>query len=105
MTNYDLELKKGNYGHDVNFTVTQGGAAKNLTGYTVTWKVWNDDGLHLAEACTLVVAADGTCKYTVQDGDFDDEAAYEWELELTKSGEKVDTETYSLVVKPTAPSD
>jgi len=103
-TNYDLEVTQESFGYEINFTVTSGGSAKNLTGYTVTWKIWNDDGLLLSEACTLVVAADGTCKYTVQDGDFDDLESYEWLLQLTKAGVKVDSNRYSMIVKETAPA-
>jgi hypothetical protein len=104
MTNYDLEVTQGSYGYDINFTVTSGGSAKNLMGYTVTWKIWNDDGLLLSGALSLVVAASGTCKYTVQEGDFDVLAEYNWLLQLTKAGEKVDSDTYSMIVKPTAPT-
>jgi hypothetical protein len=104
MTNYDAEVNQGNYGYDIDFTVNKKGSPKDLTDHTVTLKVWNDDGLHLSGGCTLVVAASGKCKYTVQDGDFDDLEEYNWLLQLTKTGYKKDTKTYSLIVKATAPN-
>jgi hypothetical protein len=104
MTNYDLELNQGDFGWGINFTVNKkDGTAKDLTGLTVTWKIWNDNGLHLSGGCTLVDAAQGKCKYTLQDGDFDDLEEYNWLLQLTKTGYKKDTKTYSAIVEPTAP--
>ena len=38
-----IEIKSGDYGFDISFTVTEsdGVTAKNLSGYTVTFKVWD----------------------------------------------------------------
>jgi hypothetical protein len=107
MGDADLEVKKGNKGFDLEFTIqNDDGTPKNLTGYTITFKVWKVGAsvLSLSKACTIVDAGAGTCKYTLGDGDFDVVGKYYFELELTKAGVVEDTETKRLDVLETAPS-
>lgn len=97
-----ITVKKGDYGYNLNFTVKDSdGAAFNLTSYTITFKVWTQGKpgtLLVNAACTIDVAASGTCHYTIVDGDFPIAAVYKWELELTKTGVKDSTESANLTV-------
>ena len=98
----DLTIPRGDYGYNINFTVqSSGGVAYNLTGYTIKFKVWKDTKsgiLFVNGSCTITVAADGTCYYTVVSGDFNEVGIFKMELELTKSGIVESTQTYELEV-------
>jgi hypothetical protein len=98
-----LNVKKGDYGYYLNFTVNDsGGDAYDLTDYTITLKSWSKsdpDTLLVEGECEAVIAASGICRYLVADGDFDDEGVYEAELELTKAGVVESTMTFALNVK------
>ena len=100
-----IEIKSGDYGFDINFTVTEsdGVTAKNLTDYTVTFKVWDGGYLILSGDCDIDIEASGTCHYTVQEGDFEipeniNYRDYNCEIELTKSEETISTKTETLRV-------
>ena len=84
-----MQLPKGDYGYYLDFTVKDsGGTAYNLTGYTIKLKVWapGAPGTLLTDgACTIVVAASGTCRYAVTSADFTATGKYMAELELTKA--------------------
>lgn len=98
----DLTIPKGDFGYDLNFTITDSdGTAYNLTGYTATLKVWakgDPSTLTVDAPTTLVVAASGTCKYEIVDGDFGSKGFYNFELELTKAGAEESTQVYELEV-------
>ena len=98
-----LTIPKGDYGYNLNFTVQDAdGNAFNLTGYTITLKVWapNVPGtLKFSGACTIDVAASGTCHYVLVSGNFDTVARYQAELELTKSGVVSSTRPFIIVVE------
>ena len=98
-----IEVTQGSYGYSLNFTIKDSeGNSKDLTGYTIYFKVWKKDGtVKVNGTCTTDDAVSGTCHYTVQSGDFDtlddtfyvteDEVTkkvseYQAELELTKTG-------------------
>jgi len=99
-----LVVKKGNYGFLFEFTVKKAdGTAFDLTGYTVTLKVWKDSTTQFTAACTITDAASGKCQYQVTSGDFDAVGQYLAELELTKTGFVEDTETFQITVTETAP--
>jgi len=90
----DLTIPKGDYGYYLNFTVQDSaGNAYNLTGYTITLKVWRQGvpGLVMSGNCDIVVAASGTCRYMVVSGAFNKAGTYQAELELTKSGVVVES--------------
>lgn len=57
----------------------------NLTGATVVFKMALPGATvsKISEECTLVVPANGTCKYTVQAGDLDTLGVYDAELQIT----------------------
>ena len=102
----DLRIPQGDKGFNLAFTVkNSAGTAYNLDGYTVTLNVWKagiPGTLILAEACTIDVAASGTCHYVVQSGDFDIRGKYKMELELTKTGITESTENYDLTIEESA---
>ena len=98
----DLTVPKGDYGYLLGFTVqNSAGEAYNLTGYTITLKVWREGipGLLLSGDCTIVVAANGTCTYLVAAGDFSRSGIYKAEIELTKSGAVESTANFDLEVE------
>lgn len=68
---------------DVNKTV-----AKNLTGFTLTLKLWKPRtvGDRFNKTATIVSASDGTFEYAVAEGDMPIYGVYYAALELTKSG-------------------
>ena len=98
----DLTISKGDFGFDLSFTITESdGTAYNLTPYTITLKVWakgDPSTLTVDAACTPVIAASGTCKYTVVTGDFNTKGFYNFEIELTKAGAEESTQVYELEV-------
>lgn len=102
----DITIPKGDKGFNLNFTVQNSdGTAFNLTDYTVTLKVWpqNIPGNPIVNAaCTIDVAANGTCHYEVVTGNFAYEGNYLLELELTKSGIIESTRNYTLRVEESA---
>lgn len=98
----DLYAPAGDYGYNLSFTVQDNSeTAYDLTNYTVTFKAWkqgmSDDPI-VDSACTVDSAADGTCHYAVQSGDFDDAGDYLIELELTQSGIVESTQYYTLSI-------
>jgi len=99
----DLTISKDDYGFDINFTVVEsdGTTARSLSGKTVTFKAWDKRAPFTSVAsgaCTVDVAASGTCHYTVQDGDFDTVGNFTYELELTSSGVVESSKQYDLEV-------
>ena len=98
----DLTIPKGDFGYYLNFTVQDSAnVAYNLTGYTITLKVWRKDipGLLISGDCAIVVAADGTCRYLVVIGAFNQAGTYQAELELTKSGVVESTDNFEIEVE------
>ena len=95
-----IEVKKGKYGFDIPFLVQDAdGKAFDLTGYTVTFKVWDSsDTLIVNSACTIDDAVNGKCHYTVQSGDFATAGTFTAELNLTKTGEDFSTMSTTVTV-------
>jgi hypothetical protein len=73
---------------DVNQTV-----AKNLTGYTVTIKLYKPRtiGDRFNKTATIVTAADGTFEYAVGEGEMPIYGLYWMIIQLTKSGDRETT--------------
>ena len=98
----DLTVAQNDKGYYLNFTVlANDGTAFNLTGYTIKLKVWKPDfpsALLVDGSCTIVVAASGTCKYLIVDGDFPDVDDYVFELELTQANVVESTIAKTLTV-------
>lgn len=100
------EIKRYNRGINQFFNVKEadGSTIKNISGYTVTLKVWSSKSdLLLSGTCTVCSGDLGTCYYTVTSGSFPSPKRYWFELELVKGTELIDTDTYTLNVKETAP--
>lgn len=98
----DITIPKGDTGFTLVFTVQDStGAAYNLTGYTITLKVWKQgkpDSPIVEGACSIVSASAGTCSRAVAATDFIVVGQYKCELELTKSGVIESTRSYTLEV-------
>lgn len=83
-------VPKGGYGYNLGFTIKDSdGTARNMSTYTaVTFKVWKtgNSGTPLINtAGSWVVAASGTCSYTVVSGNFDTAGNYKYCLSATKT--------------------
>ena len=98
----DLIIPEGDSGFDLSFTVLDSaGNPYNLLGYTIKFKVWKPgfpSVLVVNGTCNIVSATDGTCTYTIAEGDFAVAGDYLFELELTKTGVTESTVTKKLVV-------
>jgi len=87
---------------DLEFTIKQDGSAVDLTGATVKFYMKNRDTGNVkinGVACTLVVAASGTCKYVWQSGDTDTVGTFVAEVEVTFSGGTVQTGYENLTIE------
>ena len=110
-----IKVTQGSVGYALEFSVTDSdGNPKDLTGYTINFKVWKkDETLKVNGTCDIEDATAGTCHYTVQSGDFDTldaivyimeneiakkASVYQAELELTKTGVLENTISDKLVL-------
>lgn len=102
----DLTVPQGDYGYNLSFTIKDNnGAPYPLTSYTITMNVWfagSPNNSILTGVCVIDVAANGTCHYPVQSGDFNAAGDYLIELELTKAGVVESTRNYTLKVEESA---
>ena len=102
----DLTVAQGDYGFNLAFTVQTGtGGAYDLTSKVVTLKMWapgNPGVLKLSASTTLVIASTGTCQYTPASTDFVATGHYYMELEMTETGKKDSTKSYTLDVVESA---
>ena len=66
---------------------------KDLTGYTITIKMWKPRtiGDRFNKQASIVVAADGTFEYAVQEGDMPIYGIYYVIVEISKSGDREST--------------
>lgn len=82
----EIKIVQGNKLYDINFSLTNNdGTALDLTGATLLFNVQRP-GLatnKFSGSMAIVSAAAGTCKYTVQDGDFDEKGRYYAEIQIT----------------------
>lgn len=82
----EIRVKKGEKNFDLDFTLQDAdGNALNLSGSTLLLKVQRDTQatLKFSGSMTIVSAGAGTCKYTVQQTDFDVVGNYTAEIEIT----------------------
>lgn len=89
-----LEVVQNDELYDINFTVKDyAGVVVDLTNSTIKLRAATVGGtsLELDVNCALVVAASGTCKYTVQNGELATVGLYHAELQITYSGGKIIT--------------
>jgi len=87
----NLKISQNDYGKPITFTLyeSDGTTARNLTGYTATFKVWtpgSPTSVILSGVCTVDSEAGGICHYQPVAGDFPTVGLYNAEIELTASG-------------------
>lgn len=89
-----IEVFQNDYGYDINMQATdKDGTVINLTNCTIKWRVWEQKQSQettptckFIGTCSIVDAATGKCKYTVQSGNFDlANVTYSSQLVLTKT--------------------
>jgi len=95
--------KKYNRGFNQFFTIkeydeTSGYIVKNISGYNITLIAKQGDTLLISGVLTIASSTLGYAYYTVQSGDFSYTGAFDYELELVKGSEKIETETHKLSV-------
>lgn len=100
----DIKLNKNDKGFDLNFTVLKSdGAAYNLTDHTVKFHV--SDKKYVTKIngdCVITDAANGLCKYTVQDGDLNlAPGHYLGELQLSTAAGKVLSNVSKMTIQVT----
>jgi hypothetical protein len=99
----DLTLPQNDKGYNLNFTITEDdGTVVDLTAYTVTLKVWRAGyplTLIINKACTVDVAASGTCHYTIEADVLADMDELKFDLVLTKTGVIMSSKKYDLTVE------
>jgi len=90
-------VKKWNRGFNQFFTIQESdGTAKNISGYTITLKVKMADTLLISGSVTVASGSLGYGYYTVLSGDFPYAGNANYELELVKGSELLETETYQV---------
>lgn len=83
-------IVRNDSGFPLDFTVQDSdGTAIDLTDSTILFKMAIPFAStnKINSACTITVAADGTCRYVAQSGDFDTNGIYEVELQITYPNE------------------
>ena len=82
-----VDIIQGDYGSDLDFTITDSDStALNLSSNTgIIFRMRNKTGktTNIAGACVVDSEANGTCHYTLADGDTDTVGEYEWEVEVS----------------------
>lgn len=95
----DLTVVEGDYGYTLNFTVTNNGAAYNISGGTVLFKYKKKvTGTTTSRTCTIDNGPNGLCSYVVQNTDFTDAGSYDWELEATVGSKVLTHKGNDLIV-------
>jgi len=104
-----LELVQNDYGNNIEFQITENdsGDAVNLTGAsTIKCFIAEPEATtaKVSGTCDAVDAENGLCKYTVQNGDFDEgDKTYEVEVELTYSSKVITARGGVIIVKKELP--
>lgn len=93
--------------YDIDFTLKDANeVAVDLTSSTLIFRAQKqgETAQKFAGSMSIVVAASGTCKYNVADGNFDEAGDYYAEIQVTFSGGKIITFGDIIVhVKPELP--
>ena len=97
-----IECNQGEFGMDWGFTAKDStGTVFNLTGYTIAFKAWREGitgTLLINGTGAIVVAASGTCKYSVVSGDTATAGYFYAALVLTKTGVALKPILYALEI-------
>lgn len=97
-----LEVFRGD-DTSINFTITQNGAAFNLTGYTVKYQAKEaigDSSFVFDKTATITNAAAGQCRVDLSGSDLADAGEYTAQLALTLNGTTNTVFQSPLVVLP-----
>lgn len=81
-----IDLFKNDKDYDLNFTLQNNDETVfDLTGATIKFNAQevDDSELSVEGTMSIVLAGSGTCKYTVQEDDFDEAGEYYTEIEVT----------------------
>lgn len=101
-----IEIVEGDAAFDLNFTLQDyNGNAINLTDCTLVLKVQkeHDTSLKFSGSMSIVSAVAGTCKYTVQSGNFDSPGKYDAEIEITNGSQTITYSNIKIFVSPQLP--
>lgn len=103
-----INITQNDYLYDMPFTLENNdGSAIDLTGISaLVFKVQKAEATTLKFTGTMnvVSASAGTCKYTVQNGDFDEVGSYYGEVEVTfGSGQVLSFANLLIVAAPGLP--
>jgi len=102
-----IEVVKNDKLYDLEFTLQDSsGVVIDLTGATLRFKAQKigENTLKFTGNMDIVSAEAGTCKYQVQEGNFDEEGDYYGEIEVTFAGNQITTfDDILLKVKPELP--
>ena len=101
-------IVQGDSGYPLNYTLQDNsGNPIDLTGTTVSIKVqqFNQDSVKFSGTLTLDTPASGTCHYTVQPTDFDQEGRYKAEITITyPSSETLSFVNIVIIAAPKLPA-
>ena len=92
MSKTAINVFKNDKLYSLDFTLQDSeGEALDLTNATLQLKAQRhgSDSLAFTGNMTVLVAASGTCRYTVADGDFDEDGLYYCEIVVTYNSGKV----------------
>ena len=102
-----LNVVEGDYGYDLEFKVYDAeDNVVDLTGATVTIKIYEPGASSSRVSSTAEVTdpTQGECKYTVQEGDFDEAGkVYHVELELDYGNKVITAKGVTITVVSEAP--
>lgn len=104
-----IEITQNNYGQEIPFTLLDGsGNPVNLSGVTLTLKVQDSQDangtlLPLTGSVTVDSAVNGTCHYTIANGDFTYPATFRAELVATFPNGPVSFSGIQIIVLPSLP--
>ena len=96
-----VTLTRGDKGFDINLQILQsdGKTPVDISTATVKFKMMAEGGStnKIDEECTITDGPNAKCKYTVVNGDLDTVAAYEAELEVTFTADKILTASLDTI--------
>ena len=102
-----INVVKGDYGYDLEFKVYDAeDNVVDLTGATVSIKIYEPgaSSSKISSTAQVTSASQGECKYTVQEGDFDEAGkVYHVELELDYGTKVVTAKGVTITVVSEAP--
>ena len=97
-----MELRKGDYGYDINFTARKEDGTiydlSTVTSIKFVVRRANDATNILNGTCVVVNAVAGTCKYTVASGNFDEIGNFIGGLRLITATSQLSSKEINITV-------